>query len=288
MDMSDSKPPVVVRTIQNLRMTVSKWRTSGEHIALVPTMGALHDGHLSLVQIAAEHADRTIVSIFVNPTQFGPNEDFDKYPRTENQDVAKLSASAVDVVFAPDSQEMYADGFATTVHVGEVSEGLCGAVRPGHFDGVATIVSKLLLQSAADVAVFGEKDYQQLMVIRRLVKDLNIPTQIVGAPIVRDIDGLAMSSRNQYLSAQQRQVAAQLNTAIKSLIVQLRDGADVDAACNTTFSHLKTIGFDKVDYVEVRDADSLKPWGGDLQNGRVLAAAHLGTTRLIDNMSTAD
>jgi len=285
--MTDRKSLAVVRTIVELRAAVSRWRAAGERIALIPTMGALHDGHLSLIEVGAKHADRVIVSIFVNPTQFGPSEDFDQYPRNEDQDVAELSATATDLVFAPDSEEMYGEGFATKILVGKVSQGLCGAVRPGHFDGVATIVSKLLLQATPDVAVFGEKDYQQLMVIRRLVADLNIPAKIIGAPIVREPDGLAMSSRNRYLSTDQRRIAAQLNTALQGLVAALHTGADPDEASNRTRAELLEAGFDKVDYVEIRNADTLLPWTGSLTNGRVLAAAHLGQTRLIDNMSTA-
>jgi len=286
--MTTNNTPMVVRTVHELRAHVTRWRSAGERIALIPTMGALHEGHLSLVKTGAAHAARVIVSIFVNPTQFGPDEDFDKYPRTEEQDIAKLSAIGTDLVFAPDSKEMYGNGFATTVHVGQVSEDLCGAVRPGHFDGVATIVSKLLLQSTPDIAVFGQKDYQQLLVIRRLVADLNIPTEIMGAPIIREADGLAMSSRNRYLTAAQREIASKLNVALRDLALALRKGSDPMEASNKTSTQLLDAGFDKIDYVEIRNADTLLPWTGDLNNGRVLAAAHLGPTRLIDNMSTAN
>ena len=284
--MTESKTPTVVRTVRELRTIVSQWRTSGQRIALVPTMGALHDGHLSLVDMAQTMSDRIIVSIFVNPTQFGPNEDFDHYPRDENQDLAKLSSTATDILFAPSRSEMYGSGFATNIHVANVSEGLCGAVRPGHFDGVATIVSKLLLQATPDVAVFGEKDYQQLLVIKRLVEDLDIPTRILGAPIIREADGLAMSSRNRYLTVPQRQIAVQLSKTLHDLIANLSAGVSAKEATERARANLLKVGFESVDYVEIRDADSLQPWTGDLQNGRVLAAAHLGSTRLIDNMPT--
>ena len=284
MNLTHKTPPGLVRTITTLRETVANWRAAGARIALIPTMGALHDGHLSLVTLGNENADRVIVSIFVNPTQFGPTEDFNQYPRDEADDITKLTSIGTDLIFAPSAEEMYGDRFATTVHVGDVSEGLCGAVRPGHFDGVATIVSKLLLQAAPDVAIFGEKDYQQLMVIRRLVDDLNIPTHIVGAPIVREPDGLAMSSRNRYLSPQHRRIAAQLNQTLRRLSTELASGTDSSAALENARLHLIDAGFDGVDYLEARDADTLAPWTNANQTGRIFAAVHLGSTRLIDNM----
>ena len=192
--------PRIVRTVADLRQAVAVWRAAGERVGLVPTMGALHDGHLSLVRAAFAQCRRTIVSIFVNPTQFGPNADFDRYPRDLDGDVAKLAPLGVDVVFNPDVAEMYPSGFATTVTVAGLTDGLCGPFRPGHFAGVATVVSKLLNQAGADAAFFGEKDWQQLQVIRRLARDLDIPVAIVGVPTVREADGLAMSSRNLYLS----------------------------------------------------------------------------------------
>ena len=195
------------RTVKDLRAQVAKWRQAGETVALVPTMGALHAGHLSLIGVAKGHAERVVASIFVNPSQFGPKEDFKRYPRDEAGDVKKLAEAGVDLVFIPSTDEMYPAGFATKVSLPSLTDDLCGAARPNHFEGVATVVTKLLLQCAPDVAVFGEKDFQQLLVIKRLVRDLNIPVEIVGAPIVREEDGLALSSRNGYLSAAERKTA---------------------------------------------------------------------------------
>ena len=204
----------IVRTVAELRADRAKWRKAGEKIALVPTMGALHQGHLSLVALAKEKADRAVVSIFVNPIQFGPREDFHLYPRDEAGDLAKLAAAGADLVFIPDVAEMYPAGFSTRINVGDLTEDLCGAARPNHFDGVATVVAKLLLQCAPDVAIFGEKDYQQLLVIRRMVRDLNLPVEILGGPIVREKDGLALSSRNAYLSPAERRIAPLLHQTI--------------------------------------------------------------------------
>lgn len=281
-------PLPTVRYVAELRARVAAWRAGGERIALVPTMGALHEGHLSLVRLAREHADRVVASIFVNPTQFGPNEDFDRYPRTEATDAALLADVGCDLLFAPTVAEMYPEGFATRVSVSGVSEPLDGAARPGHFDGVATIVSKLLLQCGPDVAVFGEKDFQQLAVIRRLVQDLDIPVEIVGGPTERDPDGLALSSRNAYLDADQRVVAIQLNQVLKIAVLRLHRGesvADVEAAC---LRALEASGFDHVDYVEIRsphDLSRLGPGPIEAGQGRILAAVRLGATRLIDNMA---
>jgi pantoate--beta-alanine ligase len=193
-----------VRTVRDLRAEVAKWRKAGETVALVPTMGALHAGHLSLIGIAKNHATRIVASIFVNPAQFGPKEDFKRYPRDEAGDLAKLAQAGVHLVYIPDTAEMYPQGFATKVSLPSLTEDLCGAARPNHFEGVATVVTKLLLQCAPDVAVFGEKDYQQLLVIKQLVRDLNIPVQIIPGPILREEDGLALSSRNGYLSLAER------------------------------------------------------------------------------------
>jgi pantoate--beta-alanine ligase len=199
-----NSPLPIVRTVAELRAQVAGWRKAGQRVGLVPTMGALHEGHLSLVRLAREHAERVVVSVFVNPTQFSPNEDFDAYPRDEAHDAGLLAGVGCDLLFAPGVAEMYPPGFATTVTVAGVSEPLDGTARPGHFVGVATIVSKLLNQCGPDVAVFGEKDYQQLQVIRRLARDLDLPVEIVGGPTARAEDGLALSSRNAYLSAAER------------------------------------------------------------------------------------
>lgn len=200
-------PIEIVRTVADLRARVAGWHADGETVAMVPTMGAIHDGHMALVRQARTLADRVVASIFVNPLQFGQNEDFNAYPRGEARDAALLAEAGAVLLFAPNAAEMYPDGFATTVHVGGLTDGLCGTSRPTHFDGVATVVAKLLLQCGPDVAIFGEKDYQQLLVIKRLVRDLDIPVEIVGGAIVRENDGLALSSRNAYLSAKEREAA---------------------------------------------------------------------------------
>jgi pantoate--beta-alanine ligase len=275
--------PTTARTVTDLRSQVAAWRKAGESIALVPTMGALHDGHLSLVALAKSKADRVVVSLFVNPIQFGPREDFGRYPRDEQGDLVKLGKAGADLVFAPEVSEMYPQGFSTQVKVGDLTEDLCGAARPNHFDGVATVVAKLLLQCAPDLAVFGEKDYQQLLVIKRLVHDLNIPVEIVGAPIVREQDGLAMSSRNAYLSASERSTAPLLYRTIAEVAADLAKGRGCDDAVVAARFKLDAAGF-RVDYVAVRDPDTLKPLSGPVTRARVLAAAYLGKTRLIDNV----
>ncbi|OAN55201.1 pantoate--beta-alanine ligase [Paramagnetospirillum marisnigri] len=274
----------IVRSVAELRARVKYWRDQGLTIALVPTMGALHQGHLSLVAKALEHADRVVASVFVNPTQFGPNEDFARYPRQEEQDAALLDQAGCHLLFAPTVAEMYPDGFATTVSVSGVSEGLCGAVRPGHFAGVATVVTKLLLQALPDVAVFGEKDYQQLAVIRRFARDLDIPAAIIGAPTLREADGLAMSSRNAYLTAEERAVAPWLLKGLTGVADGLMAGAKASDMCPMAVSGLLKAGFSSVDYVEVRDAASLAPVEVMAAPVRILAAARLGKTRLIDNI----
>src|ERR1700761_850290 len=213
-----AKPLTIVRTIATLRGQVAAWRAAGETVALIPTMGALHAGHLSLVALGRERADRTVASIFVNPTQFAPHEDFEAYPRDEHKDAERLAEAGCDLLFAPSVEEMYAPGFSTTITVTGVSAPMGGQARPHHFAGVATVVAKLLIQAAPDVAIFGQKDYQQLQVIRRLVADLDLPVEIVGAPTVRGDDGLAMSSRNAYLTQAQLGVAAQLNVILKDAI----------------------------------------------------------------------
>jgi pantoate--beta-alanine ligase len=246
-------------------------------------MGALHQGHLSLVTLAKQTAGRVVVSIFVNPIQFGPREDFHLYPRDEAGDLDKLAAGGADLVFIPDLAEMYPQGFSTRVNVGDLTEDLCGAARPNHFDGVATVVAKLLLQCAPDTAIFGEKDYQQLLVIRRLVRDLNIPVEIVGAPIVREKDGLALSSRNAYLSPAERKIAPLLHQTISEVAADLAKGRGADDAAEAGRFKLEAAGF-RVNYVAVRDPETLKPLHGPVKKARVLAAAFLGKTRLIDNV----
>jgi pantoate--beta-alanine ligase len=271
----------VVSTIADLRAALAPRRADG--VAMVPTMGALHDGHLSLLTAAA--AATVVVSIFVNPTQFAPHEDFDAYPRTLDADLARLETVGAPIVFAPTAREMYPQGFATTVTVGGPSAGLETDFRPHFFAGVATIVAKLLLAALPDTAIFGEKDYQQLLVIRRLAADLGLPTRMVGAPIAREADGLALSSRNAYLDARERAIAGNLNKVLKDVIARARESGDLRDAEAYGAATLKAMGFDSVDYVAIRDADSLAVMDDLSSPTRVLAAAKIGRTRLIDNMA---
>lgn len=269
---------------EELRLACDRARARGERVALVPTMGALHAGHEALVRDAARRADTTIVSIFVNPTQFNDRRDFEGYPRTLETDLEACRAAGVDVVFAPNAAEMYPEGAATWVDVHGLTEPLCGANRPGHFRGVSTVVTKLFLAARPDVAVFGEKDYQQLLVIRRIVADLDLPVRIEGSRTLREPDGLALSSRNAYLSAEERRIAPALAATLSAVAADLAAGADGSARCARAAADLKDAGFTKVDYIEVRDAETLEPWAGPARPGRVLAAAWLGRTRLIDNL----
>lgn len=281
-----STPIPTVRTVKDLRAEIAKWRASGDTVALVPTMGALHEGHLSLIALGKQRAKRVVVSIFVNPTQFGPKEDFKRYPRDEKGDIEKLAEAGADLVFAPSEAEMYPPGFATKVSLPSLTEDLCGAARPNHFDGVATVVTKLLLQAAPDIAIFGEKDYQQLIVIKELVHDLNIPVEIVGAPIVREADGLALSSRNAYLSAAERKTAPALHQVLTEVAKALAAGEGCDAASSAGRFKLEGKGF-RVDYVAIRDPETLRALFGPIRGpARVMGAVHLGSTRLIDNVPT--
>ncbi|MBX3566933.1 MAG: pantoate--beta-alanine ligase [Rhizobiaceae bacterium] len=273
----------VATTVTALRATIASWRREGLRVGLVPTMGALHEGHLSLIRHALRKADRCIVTIFVNPTQFAPTEDLDKYPRQLARDLDLAGASGAHLAFAPSVGEMYPDDFATRVKVAGPALGLETDFRPAFFEGVATVVTKLLLQALPDCAVFGEKDYQQLCVIRRLAGDLDIPVEITGAPTVRDAFGLALSSRNAYLSVDQIDVARQLNAILRETATRLAQGADTDEALDIARADLLAAGFRSVDYVAVRDADVLAPWSSK-REGRLLAAAWLGQTRLIDNI----
>ncbi len=285
MATSHTQATGVVRTVADLRAQVTRWRHAGDTIALVPTMGALHAGHVSLIGLARQHADKVVASIFVNPSQFGPAEDFARYPRDASGDLAKLTQAGCDLVYTPDVADIYPPGFATTVHVEGISDILCGAFRPGHFDGVAIVVAKLLLQAVADVAIFGEKDFQQLHVIRRMVADLNIPSQIIGAPILREADGLAMSSRNAYLTLEERQIARTLPEALSAGVAALGTGADVAGVCAAITAQLLAAGFSQVDYVSLcADAD-LAVLTRLIAPARLLVAARLGKTRLIDNMA---
>lgn len=276
------------RTVSTLRSWVKTCRQSGKRIALVPTMGALHEGHLTLVDLARRHADEVAVSLFVNPTQFAPGEDLDRYPRDEQGDRAKLDARGVSMLWAPTPDEMYPDGFSTTVSLDGPALGLETDHRPHFFGGVATVVTKLLLQVLPDVAVFGEKDYQQLQVISRLTRDLDIPTQIIGGSTIREPDGLAMSSRNAYLSKEERQVAPVLNITLKAAGRAAIAGDHPRTAEKKAISQLLAAGFARIDYVAIRHAESLAPLtSADIKAGqpmRVLGAAVLGKTRLIDNL----
>jgi len=277
--------PSVVHTIAELRAFVVKRRAAGQRIGLVPTMGALHAGHVSLVDEARRHADAVVVTIFVNPTQFGPGEDFSRYPRTLPADVEKLAGAAT-LVFAPAVEEMYPMGFATRVEMtGPAVVGLDDHFRPGHFCGVATVVTKLLNQAQADIAVFGEKDYQQLLVIRRLAADLDIATQIVGAPTLREPDGLALSSRNIYLSAVERSLAPTLFAALTRAAERIRAGDEIGHAMSEARETVAGAGF-VIDYLEARHSGTLERVV-TTEDGpiRLLAAAKLGATRLIDNMA---
>ncbi len=277
----------VTRRVGDLRARVADWRKAGLAVGLVPTMGALHDGHLALVRAALKVADRVVVSIFVNPTQFGPNEDFAAYPRTEDADREKLAAAGASLLFAPTVEEIYPQGFSTAISVSGVSEGLCGASRPGHFSGVATVVTKLLLQVLPDVAAFGEKDYQQLQVIRRLVRDLDIPVSVLGVPTVREADGLAMSSRNAYLSAAERAAAPALHRALADAAAAIKGGAAVATALEGAKAAILAAGFSAIDYLELRAADGLAPLAEFDRPARLLVAARLGRPRLIDNLAVA-
>jgi pantoate--beta-alanine ligase len=278
-------PLAVARTVAELRARVAAWRAAGETVALVPTMGALHDGHLSLVALARSRCRRVVASIFVNPAQFGPNEDFSRYPRREAQDAALLAEAGTDLLYAPDAAVMYPEGFATTVTVSGPTDGLCGPVRPGHFAGVATVVAKLLLQCLPDAAVFGEKDYQQLQVIRRLVRDLDIPVEILGAPTVRDAQGLALSSRNAYLAPERVEVARMLNRILLDTASLLRDRpGEAGPALAAARSRITQAGFTGIDYVELADAATLEPLERADRPARLLAAVWLDRTRLIDNV----
>ncbi|MEQ1547319.1 MAG: pantoate--beta-alanine ligase [Chakrabartia sp.] len=274
-----------IHSLEMLRACVKSIRAEGGTIALVPTMGALHAGHMALIEAAKHHATHVIASIFVNPTQFGPNEDFDAYPRRTEADSVKLNSAGVTALWLPEVAEMYPDGFATTITVAGLGNDLCGAHRPGHFDGVATVVAKLLMQVAPDIALFGEKDWQQLAIIRRMTTDLNLPVSIIGVAIQREDDGLALSSRNAYLSPEQRQAAIALPRALGAAVKVITVGGDVGDALQKARLDLEKAGFDPVDYVALVDAATLEPMDIFDRDARILAAAKLGKTRLIDNLA---
>ena len=275
-----------VRTVPDLRRRLDGWRGAGKTIGLVPTMGALHEGHLSLVRLSLAKMGRTCATLFVNPKQFAPGEDYGVYPRDEAADAARFTAEGVDLLFAPAMDVMFPDDHATTVAVPGLGDGLEGEFRPGFFSGVATVVAKLLIQAWPDAAFFGEKDYQQLLVVRQMVRDLHIPVAIEAGPTVREADGLALSSRNAYLSTQERAAAPALHRTLSDVAERVAEGAEVGEAVAWSRAALLEAGFTKVDYVEVRDAATLAPAEASAGNPlRVLAAAHLGATRLIDNVA---
>jgi len=274
----------IIREINALRRAVAELRRDGGTVAFVPTMGALHAGHMALIRSAKREADHVVASIFVNPTQFGPNEDLGTYPRREAEDAAMLEAEGCSILWVPSAATMYPEGHATTVSVSGVSDDLDGAARPGQFAGVATVVTKLFNQVQPDVALFGEKDYQQLAVIRRMAADLDLPIRIVGVPTQRDPDGLALSSRNAYLSDEERLAARVLPRALVEAAQAMRDGSSVGEALQDARRKLEAAGFGPLDYVELRDADPLRPVEGLSGPARMLAAAQLGRTRLIDNL----
>lgn len=294
MSVSQAEPVPfqIVRTVAELRQIIRGWRAEGLSVALVPTMGALHEGHLDLVREGLRRADRVVTSVFVNPTQFAAHEDLGAYPRQQDRDAELLKQAGGHLMFAPTVDEMYAPGAVTRVTVGDVetggpSQGLEGAFRPQMFGGVALVVAKLLNQAQADVAVFGEKDWQQLMVVRRMVRDLDIPTEIVGLPTVRDEHGLALSSRNAYFDEAQLEVARRLNRILRDTAEKASTGRPIAGLEREAHDAILEAGFDTVDYVAIRHADDLGEFAGGVVEGeaRILTAARIGRTRLIDNMA---
>ena len=277
--------PKIIRNVESLRRETAKWRDEGLRCALVPTMGALHEGHLKLVREGFRNADRVITTIFVNPKQFGANEDLSRYPRDEESDVAKLAEEGVNLVFAPGPDTIYQPHFATTVHVGGPAKaGLEDKFRPQFFEGVATVVAKLFIMADADFAMFGEKDYQQLMVVKRMARDLNIPTEVIGVATERETDGMAMSSRNSYLSKHERGQATAIFKSLNQAAERIRNGGKQQTATRAAARSLTTLGF-KVDYVSARNAETLAVPVETGEPLRLLAAAWLGKTRLIDNIA---
>lgn len=276
----------IIRTVRELRARTGEWRRAGETIALIPTMGALHEGHLSLAREGLKQSNHAVLSIFVNPQQFSPNEDFDSYPRTFEDDVAKFESVGGNLIWAPTPDEMYRPGFATHVQPGGAAEGLETDFRPHFFRGVATVCCKLFTQTQPDIALFGEKDYQQLRVVTQMVRDLDLPLKVVGCPTIREADGLAMSSRNAYLSSDERKTATRLYDVISKVAADVGAGRAAHASCKEAAEALRSAGFGQIDYVVVRDSGTLGEITQPLARpARVLAAAWLGKTRLIDNLA---
>ncbi len=280
-----STPAPIVRTTDDLRAATDLWRRAGETIGVVPTMGALHDGHLSLVAAAKAACDRVIVTIFVNPKQFNNPEDLANYPRTEIEDAAKLARFSVDALYVPDADQIYPDRFATTVSVAGLTDVMEGAHRPGHFDGVATVVTKLFLQTSANAAFFGEKDFQQLQVVRRMAADLDIPITVHGCPTIREIDGLAMASRNLLLSDRARTIAPRLHEEMETIAAGVSQGQPFAALQAAAIARLELAGFTQVDYLEIRANDDLSLLDAPSRPARLFAAAWLAGVRLIDNIA---
>lgn len=274
----------IIRKLADLRAQTAEWRRAGETVGVVPTMGALHQGHLSLVKAAKGGTDRVIVTIFVNPKQFNNAQDLEKYPRTEEEDAEKLAPLAVDAIFVPDGDEMYPAGFATNIHVSGITEQLEGAHRPGHFDGVATVVTKLFLQTQADRAYFGNKDYQQLQLVKRLARDLDIPIEVIGCPTIREEDGLALSSRNLLISDRARIKAPALHQAMERAAERIKSGEPIDAVLEQAKTQIVAGGFNDVEYLELRAVETLAPMTALTGPARLLAAANLVGVRLIDNI----
>lgn len=280
-----TKHPKSIHQLAELRAQLFRWKTKGLRIGLVPTMGALHAGHLSLVQQLGGHVDRIIVSIFVNPTQFGKGEDFSDYPRDLDGDLEKLSTTPANLVYAPETRAVYPSGFDTQVTVGRIGERWEGEHRPGHFSGVATIVTKLFNHCQPDVAVFGEKDFQQLAVIRQIVRDMGMNIEIIGAPIIRESDGLAMSSRNQYLDPKERDIAGTFNKVLKTMCKSAISGKALKACEDTTKQELLALGFNAVDYIQFVNPVTLDPVSDLTEPAHVIAVARIGKVRLLDNMA---
>jgi pantoate--beta-alanine ligase len=274
----------IIRTRADLRAATAAWRQAGESIGVVPTMGALHEGHLSLVTVAKSTADRVIVTLFVNPRQFNNAADLAAYPRTETSDAEKLGPFAVDVLYVPDPDQMYPKGFATTVSVGGLDQGLCGAHRPGHFDGVATVVTKLFIQTDADAAFFGEKDFQQLQIVRTLARDLDLHIRVIGCPTVREADGLALSSRNVRLGSKARADAPGLYRALQAAAARINAGDPVADVIGAARAAILAAGYTEVEYLELRSEDGLEPLTAPRTPARLLVAAWIDGVRLIDNI----